>query len=272
MVGEVCLDVPYRLGPDERPCQLAQRAACSDDLDLRRIELADQLHDRHGVREQRAFAVLAHDAPGRDVARRRAVDEDGLARLDQLERRLGDALLRVDDHLEPLEERVLVTREARQHRAAVRAARDAAPLELVEVAARGHRRDAELGLEGGHRHAAVLAQALGDQPPPLVREHGASRVAHAPTRANGPGMALIYHIERRSLDAHESTAAARDARRIRTFSAAHGAKEVASFHRVVRGDWAVGRKRISLSDTLCGRETAKAMIWAMSSAVIAVAS
>ena len=35
---------------------------------------------------------------------------------------------------------------------------------------------------------------------------------------------------------------------------------------------AVGRMRISLSDTLCGRETAKAMIWAMSSAVIAVAS
>ena len=109
-------------GPDEGPCQLAQRAARSDDLDLRRIELADQLHDRHGVREQRALAVLAHDAPGRDVARRRAVDEDGLARLDQLERRLGEALLRVDDDLEPLEERVLVAREARQHRAAVRAA------------------------------------------------------------------------------------------------------------------------------------------------------
>ena len=30
--------------------------------------------------------------------------------------------------------------------------------------------------------------------------------------------------------------------------------------------------RISLSDTLCGRETAKAMIWAMSSRVIAVAA
>jgi hypothetical protein len=36
--------------------------------------------------------------------------------------------------------------------------------------------------------------------------------------------------------------------------------------------WAVGRTRISLSETLRGRETAKAMIWAMSSAVIAVAS
>jgi hypothetical protein len=34
----------------------------------------------------------------------------------------------------------------------------------------------------------------------------------------------------------------------------------------------VGRTRISLSDTLRGRETAKAMIWAMSSAEIAVAS
>jgi hypothetical protein len=39
-----------------------------------------------------------------------------------------------------------------------------------------------------------------------------------------------------------------------------------------QSDWAVGRTRISLSDTLCGRETAKAMISAMSCAVIAVAS
>jgi len=34
----------------------------------------------------------------------------------------------------------------------------------------------------------------------------------------------------------------------------------------------VGRTRISFSDTLRGRETAKATIWAMSSAEIAVAT
>jgi hypothetical protein len=39
-----------------------------------------------------------------------------------------------------------------------------------------------------------------------------------------------------------------------------------------QSDWAVGRTRISLSDTLRGLETAKAMIWAMSSAVIDMAS
>jgi hypothetical protein len=41
---------------------------------------------------------------------------------------------------------------------------------------------------------------------------------------------------------------------------------------VRQSDCAVGRTRISLSDTLRGGETAKAMIWATSSAEIAVAS
>jgi hypothetical protein len=45
----------------------------------------------------------------------------------------------------------------------VRPAQHAAPLELVEVAARRHRRDAEPGLDVGDRDRAVRAERLGDR-------------------------------------------------------------------------------------------------------------
>ena len=179
MVGEVRLDRPHGDGTDERARELAQRPARADELDLPGVDLAQQIHDRDRVGEQRALQVLAHDPACGEEGGRRAVDEDRLARLEQSEHGLGEPLLGVDLHLEPLQERVLVAGEAGQDGPAVRPSRDTAALELVEVAPRGHRRDPELGLEGGHRHAAVLPEALRDLAAPLVRQDRAARAGHA---------------------------------------------------------------------------------------------
>jgi hypothetical protein len=108
LVGEVRLDAADRLGADEGAGELAQRAARHDDLDLRGVDLADELDDRHRVRQQGAAQVLAHDAARDEVRRRRAVDEQRLPRLDEFECGLRQALLRLDRDLEALEERVLV--------------------------------------------------------------------------------------------------------------------------------------------------------------------
>ena len=55
----------------------------ADQLDLGRIDLAEQVHDGHGIRQQRAFEVLADDPARDEVGGRRTVPEDGLARLKQ---------------------------------------------------------------------------------------------------------------------------------------------------------------------------------------------
>ena len=172
VVGEVRLDRPDRLGADERARQLPQRAAGADHLDLRCIELADELHDRHGVREQRAPEVLPHDAPRRDVRRRRAVDEHGPARLDEPQRFLGQALLRLDRDVKPLEERVLVAgqagstappwvRLAMPRRSSSSRSRRAVIGEMLNSSSR---LDIET-LPCCRRRWAIM-------PPPLVREHG----------------------------------------------------------------------------------------------------
>ena len=196
MVGEVRLDSAHGLRADERSRELPQRAAGADHLHLRRVVLTHQLHDRHRVGQQRALQVLADDAAGCDVCSRRAVDEHRLARLDQLQRLLGEPLLGVDRHFQALKEGVLMARQPWKHRAAVRAAGDAPPLELVEIAACGHRRDAELRFEPGHRDAALLPQTLRNQPPALSRKHGSPGVGHARTCVIGRRITVIYHIER----------------------------------------------------------------------------
>ena len=61
--------------------------------------------------------------------------------------------------------------DGRQHGAAVRAADDAAALELGEVAAGGHRRDAEALLDLGDGHGAGRAQPLGDLAAAGLGEH-----------------------------------------------------------------------------------------------------
>jgi hypothetical protein len=65
-----------------------------------------------------------------------------------------------------------VGRELGEHRAAVGAARIAALGEQGEIAAGGHRRDAETLLESGDAEAALGAQQLQDQAPALGGHDG----------------------------------------------------------------------------------------------------
>ena len=71
--------------------------------------------------------------------------------------------------LEARSERVFVSRDCRQHGTAVGAACETSALEFAEVAARGHRRDAEalLDLDDGYRAAG--SEDLDDRRPSSVR-------------------------------------------------------------------------------------------------------
>ncbi len=97
---------------------------------------------------------------------------------DQSGRAFPDAPLRLAALLEPAVEGLVGAGQSSMGGTAV-GSRDESPArELVEVAPGGHRRDAELGLEGGDRHAAALAQLLGDHPPALGRQDRTTGAGH----------------------------------------------------------------------------------------------
>ena len=98
-------------------------------------------------------------------------EEDRLARIEQADRGLGEAELLLGVDVEPAREGVLMRGDRRQDRAAVRAAHDAATLELGQVAARRHRRHAEALLELGHGHRAGRAQPVRDLAPARLGQH-----------------------------------------------------------------------------------------------------
>ena len=133
---------------DERARQAPHHPADPDEVDRRARVRRDELHDRQRVRdhgrrdaavEQRADDVVARveesmnsDSPVLDAGRRGASASACLASAATSRREANESSWRA---------------ERRQDGAAVRAAREAAALEPVEVAAGGHGRDAELLLE-----------------------------------------------------------------------------------------------------------------------------
>ena len=134
----------------------------------------DQLHHREAVREHGDRRPLLDHAPRDEVARRRRVEEDGLARREQRDRRGGEPLLGRGLDRSRRANESSCAEVVGSTRAAVRAAQHAAPLELVEVAARGHRRDAEAALHVGDRDRPVRAQRLGDRAPARLGEQRAA--------------------------------------------------------------------------------------------------
>ena len=84
---------------------------------------------------------------------------------------IGQPRLVVGVDLEPAGERVFVRGNGRQDGAAVRAADDAAALQLGEIAAGGHRRHAEALLDLGDGHGAVCAKPFGDLAAAGLGEH-----------------------------------------------------------------------------------------------------
>ena len=109
-VGEVALDGADRERPDERARQPPQRAADADQLDVGPALVEHELHDREAV-GQHGGGEPGLDDPARDeVARRRRVEEDRLARRHPRYGGLREPLLRLARDLQAAREGVLVRR------------------------------------------------------------------------------------------------------------------------------------------------------------------
>ena len=162
-VGVVAEHGVDRVRADERAGERAQRAADPDQLDVRGLARGDRLHHRQAVRDD-GDAEADLDDPARDeVGGGRGVQEHRLARREHRDGRLGQLGLGPGGDLDARGEGILLRGDRGQHGTAVGAPSQPLALELHQVAAGGHRRDAELGLDLGHGDGAGFAQQRGDR-------------------------------------------------------------------------------------------------------------
>ena len=157
-VDQVAAQRTHGVGADERVRELPEGPTERDQVDVRRVGVADQVHHRERARQDRGADPRLDDRLGDVKPGGRRVDEQGLARLERRDDRTRKPLLFGVLELEAVPERVLVGRKIRKHRAAVRPSRVSFAHENRKVAAGRHRRDAELLLDGADRDAPPLAQ------------------------------------------------------------------------------------------------------------------